>query len=73
MLDPNKTYSRTASIVYDENGIQVLKFNSYLPDFTKLSVDAINYMNRYMSASPEKFEIFSQEANKENDQQLQLF
>lgn len=58
-LDPSKTYSGKSSIVYDENGFPVLKFNSYLPDFDKLSVDGIKYMNKYYAASPEKFEILN--------------
>lgn len=70
-LDPTKNYSRKRSIVYDENDTPIIKFNSYLPDFAKLSVDAINYMNRYFEASPEKFELFNQE--KETYQQLELF
>lgn len=69
MLDLTKTYSRTASIVYDENNNPVLRFKYYLPDFKKLSVEAIKYMNRYLKASPDKFEIIEQEEN----QQLQLF
>jgi hypothetical protein len=73
MLDPTKTYSRTSSIVYDENGNPVLKFKTYLPDFKKLSVDGIKYMNRYFEASPEKFEVYGQENNEESNQQLQLF
>lgn len=70
-LDPTKNYSRKQSIVYDEDGNPVLKFNSYLPDFAKLSVDGINYMNRYFKASTEKFEVFNQEEN--TNQQLELF
>lgn len=73
MLDPTKTYSRKSSIVYDESGTPVLKFNSYLPDFDKLSVDGIKYMNRYFEASPDKFEVYTQEAKEEDNQQLQLF
>ncbi|OHT44443.1 hypothetical protein B0A71_12840 [Flavobacterium tructae] len=64
ILFPTKVYSRKNSIVYDEQGIEVLKFNSYLPDFAKLSVDTINYMNRYYLISPEKFEVLNQEEKK---------
>jgi hypothetical protein len=70
-LDPTKNYSRKQSIVYDENDTPIIKFNSYLPDFAKLSVDGINYMNRYFEASPEKFEVFNQE--KVTNQQLKFF
>lgn len=73
MLEPTKTYSRKASIVYDENGTAVLKFNSYLPDFEKLSVDGIKYMNRYFEASPEKFEVFKNEDNRRENEQLSFF
>lgn len=73
MLDPTKTYSRKSSIVYDETGTPVLKFNSYLPDFNKLSVDGIKYMNRYFEASPEKFEVLQKEDNSQENEQLQLF
>lgn len=69
MLDPTKTYSRISSIVYDENGTRILRFKSYLPDFKKLSVDAIKYMNTYYAVSPEKFELFE----KEETQQLSFF
>jgi hypothetical protein len=72
ILDPTKKYSRKQSIVYDENDIPIIKFNSYLPDFAKLSVEGINYMNRYFKASPEKFEVFNQDDNNTN-QQLELF
>jgi hypothetical protein len=70
-LDPTKNYSRKLSTVYDENGTAVLKFNSYLPDCDKMRVEGINYMNRYFEASPEKFELFNQEENA--NQQLELF
>jgi hypothetical protein len=70
LLNPNSTYSRKSSIVYDENGFPVLKFKSYLPDFEKLSVDAIKYMNRYYEAAREKFEVYD---NEEKESQLSLF
>ncbi|MBP1222634.1 hypothetical protein [Flavobacterium sp. 1355] len=70
LLNPNSTYSRKSSIVYDESGFPVLKFKSYLPNFEKLSVDAIKYMNRYYEADPEKFEVYNKE---DRAAQLSLF
>jgi len=69
LLDPTKNYSRKSSIVYDENGIPVVRFKTYLPDFKKLSADAVNYMNKYYNADPDKFEVFE----VENTTQLELF
>jgi uncharacterized protein YfbU (UPF0304 family) len=70
MLDPTKTYSRKSSIVYDENDIQIVKFEEIFPDFDKLSEQAINYLNRYIEMFPNKIEIFKPEEEK---QQLTLF
>jgi len=42
--------------VWDENGFPILKFNSHFPDFDKLSVDGIKYMNNIVMLSRKRLD-----------------
>lgn len=55
ILDENKTYSRIAGIIYHDGG-PVVKLDRHFPDYEKLSVTAIQYMNRYMEMWPNLYQ-----------------
>ena len=63
MLKPNLHYSRKNSIVYHE-GVPLVTFDSYFPDFDRLSVTGIEYLNKYMSMYPDKFKILDKVEDK---------
>ena len=63
MLKSNLNYSRKNSIVYLD-GNPILEFDSYFPDFDKLSETAIEYLNKYLSMYPDKVKILEPMANK---------
>lgn len=70
MLNPEETYHRKKDILYDSQGVEVLKFLEHTVDSADLTGDLVNNMNMFIKCYPERVEFLDQ---KKENVQLNLF
>lgn len=70
MLNPSETYSRKKNILYDAQGIKILKFLTDTVDRENISGDLVVNLNDYIKTFPERVEIVNTESS---ETQLTLF
>lgn len=49
-LDRDKKYLRRSGVVYDVRGTALVRLDTYFPDIDRLTPEAIDYLNKYLTA-----------------------